>query len=118
MSLTEIKEEQNKEGDTFLVPRVNLKLCSSESAQKIREKNYPEVLCPESGIEQLEDTDAIPKGGDSLPQPCSLQCFPDLKSHSTLHKSSLLPRISGLFEVVQIWPNSLVCNNSNSKISA
>lgn len=86
MSLTEIKEEQYKEGDTFLVQSGNLKLCSSESAQKIREKNYPEVLCLESGIEQVEDTDAIPKGGDSLPQPCSLQCFPDLKSHSTLHK--------------------------------
>ncbi|XP_005346823.1 caspase-1 [Microtus ochrogaster] len=42
-SSSEIKEEQNKKGDTFLVPSGNLKLCSSESAQKIREKNYPEI---------------------------------------------------------------------------
>lgn len=55
LSLTEIKKEQKKEGDTFLGPSGDLKLCSSETAEKIRKENSSEVLCPESGIEQAEE---------------------------------------------------------------
>nr|XP_048285183.1 caspase-1 [Myodes glareolus] len=42
-SSSEIKEEQKKEGDTFLGPSGDLKLCSSERAQKIWKENSSEI---------------------------------------------------------------------------
>ncbi|CAO2636219.1 Casp1, partial [Lemmus lemmus] len=42
-SSSEIKEEQNKEVDTFLGPSGNLKLCSLETAQKILNEKSSEI---------------------------------------------------------------------------
>lgn len=97
-------------GTSSYAPQKELKRFGKKILQRCCDQNQ--------GQSKLWNTDTILKGGDSLPQPDLLQCFPDLMSHTALHKSSLPPRISGLFEVLQTWPNSLVYNNSNSKISA
>lgn len=62
LSLTETKEEQKKEGGTCPGPSGSLKLCSLETAQKIRKENPSEVMCTKSEMEQAEKYWGQPEG--------------------------------------------------------